>query len=184
MDFKTMSIKPNTTSAFTLPEVLVASGLGVLVALVVVAVSMQSSRSFVAIANYVEMDAHSQLALDAMSREIRQARSLTNFTSTSLSLLDQANQPLLYVYQSKPRQLVRVSGGETNVVLTDCDSLNFSNYQRNVISNTFDAYNPAYVTDTKLIQVTWVCSRRILGARANSESVQSAKIVLRNQNER
>jgi prepilin-type N-terminal cleavage/methylation domain-containing protein len=184
MDFKTTFIKSGNVSGFTLPEVLVASGLGALVALVVVAVSMQSSRSFVAIANYVEMDAHSQLALDTMSREIRQARSLTSFTPTSLSLMDQANHPLLYDYQSKPRKLVRVSGGLTNVVLTDCDKLTFSNYQRNVISNTFDAYNPAYVADTKLIQVTWVCSRRILGAKANSESVQSAKIVLRNQNER
>lgn len=184
MDCKTTSTKSHARSGFTLPEVLVASGVGLLAALVVVAVSIQSSRSFVSIANYVEMDAHSQLALDTMSREIRQARRLTSFTPTSLALLDQANNPLLYVYLSKPRELVRVSGAETNVVLTDCDSLTFSNYQRNVISNTFDAYVPAYVTDTKLIQVTWVCSRRILGAKANSESVQSAKIVLRNQNER
>jgi hypothetical protein len=167
-----------------LPEVLVASGIGVLLALMIVMVSMQSSRSFAAITNYVEMDQHSQIALDAMSREIRQARSLTNFTSTTLSLIDQNNKPLLYIYQPKEKTLYRVSGGQTSVVLTDCDSLAFSNYQRNVISNTFDAYSPAYVKDTKLIQVTWVCSRTILGAKANSESVQSAKIVLRNHNER
>jgi hypothetical protein len=33
----------------------------------------------------------------------------------------------------------------------------------------------------KLIQVSWICSRDILEARFNTESVQSAKIVIRNQ---
>ena len=75
---------------------------------------------------------------------------------------------------------MRVGGGTTNVYLTDCDSLEFANYQRTTISNTFDAYEPAFTTNTRLIQVTWTCSRRILGARMNTENVQSAKVVLRN----
>jgi hypothetical protein len=38
------------------------------------------------------------------------------------------------------------------------------------------------VTDAaKLVQVTWVCSRSILGKKVNTESVQSAKVVIRKQ---
>ena len=47
-------------------------------------------------------------------------------------------------------------------------------------SNTFDCYDPAYITNARVIQVTWRCSRPILGKKATTESVQSAKIVLRN----
>lgn len=168
------------TAAFTLMEVLIASGLALLALLIVSALSIYSSRSFVAIANYVDLDQQSQLALDKMSREIRQCRTLIGFSPTSLSLLDADNNIVRFTYQPENRALVGVWNGQTNVYLNNCDSLQFSKYQREVIPNTFDAYLPAYVTDTKLIQVTWVCSRQILGAKANSESVQSAKIVLRN----
>ena len=139
-----------------------------------------SSRSFVAMANYAELDQNSQLALDKMSREIRQAHRLTDYQPNSLTFLDADNKPLTFSYDADSRTLVRVRDGVTNVLLSGCDQLQFSKYQHTAISNTFDAYDPAYVTNTKLIQVSWVCSRKILGARVNTESVQSAKIALRN----
>ena len=48
------------------------------------------------------------------------------------------------------------------------------------VSNSFDCYAPATVANAKLVQVTWNCSRQILGNKANTESVQSAKIAIRN----
>lgn len=165
---------------FTLVEVMVASALGFLALMVVGMLSWYSSRSFAAIANYVELDQTSQLALDKMSRELRQAHRVTDFTPTSISCVDVDNNPLLFNYDPDTRSLLRISGGQTNTLLTGCDSLQFAKYQHTAISNTFDAYDPAYVTNTRLIQVTWTCSRKILGARADSESVQSAKIALRN----
>jgi hypothetical protein len=151
-----------------------------MVVTVVAMLSFFSSRSFVAVTNYVSMDQQSQLALDNMSREIREVHRLTAYSPTSLTFEDADSNPLQYFYDPDSRALMRVSGGLTNALLTDCDSLQFSIYQRNVISNTFDAYDPSYVTDAKLIQVNWTCSRQILGAKANTESVQSAKITIRN----
>jgi len=169
-----------TNAGFTLLEVMVASAIALVVLLVVVSLSWYSGRSFVAVANYVDLDQASQLALDKMSREIRQAHRVTDFSPTSISLLDVDNNPLNFFYDPGARTLGRVSGGQTNVMLTGCDFLQFAKYQHTAISNTFDAYDPAYVTNTRLIQVTWKCSRQILGAKVNTESVQSAKIALRN----
>jgi hypothetical protein len=160
--------------------VIVASGLGLIVMLAVMLLSLYSSRSFVAIANYVNMDQTSQLALDRMAREIREAQRVIAFSGTSLTLVDADKKPLQFVYDPAQRTLNRIKAGITNVYLTDCDSLQFSKYQRTTISNTFDAYQPAYVTNSRLIQVTWTCSKKILGARMNTESVQSAKVVIRN----
>jgi len=167
-------------AGFTLVEVMVASTLALLVVAAIGSLSWYSSRSFAAIANYVDLDQASQLALDKMSQEVRQACQLVNYSPTSLSLLDVDKNPLQFIYDPEARTLVRVSNGETNRLLTGCDFLQFSKYQHTTISNTFDAYDPAYLTNTRLIQVTWVCSRKILGAKVNTESVQSAKIALRN----
>jgi len=168
------------TRAFTLIEVMIASSLALLALLAIGLLSWYSSRSFAAIANYVELDQKSHLALDKLSREVRQARRLINFSPTELTLLDINNEPLQFIYQSDSRTLLRVSGGESNLLLSGCDFLEFSKYQHTPISNTFDAYEPAYLTNSKLIQVSWSCSRKILGAKVNTESVQSSKIALRN----
>jgi hypothetical protein len=170
----------HSNSAFTIIEVMVASALGLLGCLAIMLLTVFSSRSFIAIANYVHMDERSQLALDKMSLEIRQTRRLIEFTPTALTFQDADNNPLRFHYDEKARQLLRIQGGMTNVFLNDCDSLQFSKFQRTPISNSFDAYQTANVTNTKLVQVTWTCSRKILGAKMNTESVQSSKICIRN----
>src|SRR5438552_1324462 len=90
-----------SNSAFTLVELMTASTLGLLAALVVGLLSFYSSRSFVALANYVNMDQQSQLALDKMSKEIRQSHGLTGFSSTTLTFKDAANQSVTFYYEPK-----------------------------------------------------------------------------------
>ena len=182
MDSKITYTSPRRKAAYTLIEVMVASALGLLTVTVVAMLFWFSSRSFAATANYVALDQNSQLALDKMSREVRQARKLVGYSSTSLNLLDVDNNPLEFVWDKDSRRLMRISGDQTNTLLTGCDFLQFSKYQRNTISNTFDAVETAVVTNTKLIQVSWTCSRKIFGAtvNTNTESVQSSKITLRN----
>ena len=176
----TVSTKPPPNAAFTLFELMVASSLGLLMATVLLALSLFCSRSFAAIANYVSLDQASQLALDKMSREIRQAHKLTAYSPTSLTFDDVDGKVLQFTYDPDSRTLLRISEGQTNALLPGCDSLSFSIFQRTPKEGTFDCYDPASVTDTKLIQVTWKCSRSILGAKVNTESVQSSKITLRN----
>jgi hypothetical protein len=87
-----------------------------------------------------------------------------------------------YTYSPTARTLVRTANGTTRTLLEECDQLRFSIFQRNPINGTYDYYettdNPAI---TKIVQLSWVCSRDILGKQANTESVQSAKVVIRKQ---
>ena len=184
MDCRITSINPLRTkgaqAGFTLVEIMMASGLGAMAMLVILLLSLYSSRSFAAIANYVDMDERSQLTLDKMSREIRQAHRLVAYTPTSITIEDGKGAPVNFNYDADSRTLVRTAAGISTTNLTECDTLRFSNYQGTIRSNTFDAYNEMFVTNSRLIQVTWTCSRSILGAKMNTESVQSAKIVIRN----
>ncbi len=158
---------------------LFAVAVGSLILAALMSLSSFSGLSFAAMANYADLDRYSRITLDVMSEQIRETRSLTNFSATSLSFTDHDGQPLDFVYDAGARVLKRVKGGEERILLRECDFLKFEMFQRNPIPGQFSVYSATTVATCKLIQVTWHCSRSIIGARLNTETVQSAKIVIR-----
>jgi hypothetical protein len=166
--------------AFTLVELMVAAAAGLLSATVIAVLLYFTSRSFVAATNYTDMSLASRMCVDSMSRTIRQASLVTAHTTNSLTVRDKSGNSTQYTFNPNNHTLLSVSGGQTTTYLTGCDTLQFWIYQRTPISNTFDCYKPANVTNTKLVQVTWKCSRQILGAKVNTETMETAKICLRN----
>ena len=182
MEFNRISTRPKRRlSGFTLPEVLVASGLSGIVLMALAAASMFTARSFSSISNHHELDQKSRVALDRMTKLIRQSDSLTAYEPTSMTFNHGTNGVLQYTYLPVRRELVETIGNSIRVVLTECDHVNFRVFQRNTASNTFNQF-PAVVglSDAKLVQMKWTCSRKILGTKFNVEHAQSAKIVLRN----
>jgi prepilin-type N-terminal cleavage/methylation domain-containing protein len=174
--------------AFTLVEVMVATALALLVVLGTTAFTIYMSRSYVALTNYSDLDERGQLAVDKFTQQVRQVKQLTSYSAntngsiTGLTFKDYDDATLLFAYDPSAKTLSRVKGGVTNVFLSGCDSLSFSLYQRTPQPFTFDAVTTAVATNCKLVEVTWVCSRNILrGDKRNTESVQSAKVVLRQQ---
>ncbi len=171
---------PKRRLAFTLIEVLIASAVSLVLAGILAIFFSFTLRSFAAMTNYADMNQRSQLALDKMSKDIRQARSLTAYSTNSLTFLDANNKTLQYTFDPSKGTLVRVSGGVTTTYLTNCDSLQFWMYQHTPMSNSFNCYVPAAATNARVIQVTWHCSRKILGTKATTESTESATLSLRN----
>jgi prepilin-type N-terminal cleavage/methylation domain-containing protein len=181
MECKNIYIRAGNREAFTLIELMVATALSLVVATAIAILAYFASRSFVAMTHYTEMGQLSRLALDKMSMEIRQASQLTAYSAHSLSLKDVNGDPLQFTYDPTTRKLERVRGGTDITYLTDCDALQFSIYQHTMKSNTFDCYDPAYLTNARVIGVSWSCSRPILGLRATTDSMQSTKITFRNR---
>jgi prepilin-type N-terminal cleavage/methylation domain-containing protein len=187
MDCTITSTSKARYHGFTLVEMLVATAVGGLVLAAVMAMSLFSARSFAAISNYVDLDIKSRTALDTMTSDIRQASDLFNASSNSLSfhLVDigtGATNVLQYTYDPSGKTLKRslVNLGQTTTLLTNCTFMRFALFQRNSITNSYEQYDAASVATCKLIQLTWVCSRDVLKGRlVNTESVQSAKVVMR-----
>jgi prepilin-type N-terminal cleavage/methylation domain-containing protein len=169
-------------AAFTLVEMLVALGVGAILMAAVMQVVFYTGRSFAALMNYTELDKSSRNALDQMIYKIRQADELKSFSSNRLVFSYSKTNELIYEYSPAARTLSETLQGRTRTLLTGCDVIDFEIFQRNTAAGTFDQF-PATLTNSavKLVQLNWTCSRTMLGARVNSESVQSAKIVLRNQ---
>ena len=158
---------------------MIAMTIATIVGVIIATFAIFSARSFVEMADYADMNQDSQMALDKMFKDIRQTKVLTSYSSNELDFLDLSGNPLTFVYTN--HLLSRISGNQTTVLLSNCNSLEFWAYQHTMISNTFDCYTEAVPANARVIQVTWSCSRRILGnPKATTESIQSAQIVMRN----
>ena len=164
--------------AMTLPEMMVAMGVGFLILTVMAMVFMTSARSFAAMSNYVEMDANSRNALDHLTREIRQAGNLVEFSPThlKLSVAGQTNSFLVFDWNSASGQLTEWETGEsyTNILLSQCDQLSFALYDSAFLPST-------NLLTSKGVSVSWTCSRTILGNKITSEDMQQALIIMRNK---
>jgi Tfp pilus assembly protein PilW len=191
MDYKhtfTKSRLALRNSGMTLIEVVVAMGIGIAVLAVIGSLALWSGKSFAAMANYADLDNASRNALDRMTSEVREVQGLISYAESAnekeLVLRDSDGQPLYFRYNPGSKTLTKVKNGNTETLLKDCTTLNFNLYQRNNVSNTFNQYQVASGTNAaltcKVIQVNWICSRRLLPTTLlNSESVQTAKIVIR-----
>ena len=157
---------------------MLGTGIGSLVLVAAAQLTVFTARSFVAIMNYSEMQGDSRNALDIITQEIRQANSLTSYSTTNLTF-DLGGTPLSYTYDPTAKTLTRSRGAENKTLLRQCDTLNFSIYQRNPVGGTYDQYPTATAATCKLVQLYWICSRKVMGTRLNTETIRSAKIVIR-----
>lgn len=216
----------------TLVDVLFAIGLTGLLMVVIVGVMQFSGRSFLCLANYIELDDRNRLAIDNLTRDLREC-SRVKYCSTNLLALEGTDGLTVY-YEHSPQKktLTRwkapnsvapgkskstglqlgngnpaavagaagleagpddaVAGGKSSeaaaaqsgkleTLLTGCETLSFRLYKRNTITNTYEQFPASLPTEAKVVDIAWKCTRSILGINANSEAVQTAKIVIRKQ---
>jgi len=158
----------------------------------VVALSIFSAQNFSAVTNYVNMDDQSRNALDLISREIRNASALINTNGSQTLVLTNATlaQSTTINFNSSAGTLTLAKTGQpTKTLLTGCSTFNFSLFNRRPITNAYSFYastNSSGVGDVlfcKVINMNWKCTRSIGGMRTNlnTEVVQTAQVVLRNQ---
>jgi hypothetical protein len=181
--------------AFTLPEIMVASSVGLIVLAAVGFMSIYASRSSVAVINYTDLEAKSRYALDVISRELRQASAVLSFQSSStlksltLTNMDQGASIVL-TYDVNARTLALDKTGVSRMtVLTECDRWDYGLYQRTpLVTSTNVVYylatNGSGTLDPKLcklVDLSWKCSRFVTAQRLSTESVQAAQFVLRNK---
>jgi Tfp pilus assembly protein PilW len=184
MDFKITSFSKacRRTTAMSILELMVAMFVGFMALAAVSMLSVYTIRSFAALSNYVELDKNSRNTLDHMTQLIREADGVLNYNSHNVTL-SYHNLPMSFTYTPDTKQLVLTqTDGTQKVLLKNCDFLDFQIFQRNSVSGTYDQY-PVTINESaaKIIQVSWICSKSLIGNLINSESVQSAKIVIRKQ---
>ena len=166
----------------TLIEVMIATSIGTLILAVAGTLMVYNARSLAALSNYADLDRYSRGAVDRLSQDIRQATNIVSFTATELEFnASRGRSNITYTFSPGNRTLVRQQGNNREILLHECDALTFTVYGRNNVSNTWDQFVVTNAAGAKLIKLNWTCSRTILGQAVNTESVQTAKIVMRKQ---
>jgi len=187
MFIKTAS-KPN--GAWTLVEMMVGVSIFSIASLALMTVFMFSIRSYAAMANYAVLDQKNRQAMDQLTYEIRQAKKVvdytSNATSSSLILTNGAGVQVTYTFDAGNQQVRRDgSDGTSSILLTNCNLLNFSLFMRPPTNGTFDVYpvnmGSNWQQMVKVIQLSWKTSMSVPPAEITSEDIQTARIVIRKQ---
>lgn len=181
--------RTETRSAWTLVEMVAALGVFSIAGLALCTIFVYSIRSFAALNNYCTLDRANRQAMDLLTGEIRQAKQVTDYSTNGASALTIVNgygQTITYTFSPTTKQMLRSDGTTTQVLLTNCSLLNFSLFCRAPITNSFDSYPVAtnnWQQTVKVVQFTWKTSMSLPNAQVNSENVQTARVVIRKQDD-
>lgn len=170
------------TAGMTIAEALVSMCVVMLILLALCAFSMFSTRSFATMYNYVDLDDANRIAMDTLTRDVRQCKRVIDCTASRLILEDPNGDTLGYIYDPMARTLSRTNNTTiARVLLKQCDRILFKIGQRNTVAGGYDVYAAATPATAKVVNVSWLCSRTLFGRKENTESVQTARIVIRKQ---
>jgi len=182
-----MSIRfaPRGQRAWTLVEALVAMGIFSVAAAILMSLYMFSSRGMASLYNYAMLDQYNRQAMDQLTREIRQAKRVTAYSTNSISIINGDGVSVTYAFIPSSKKMIRAaSDGTGSVLLNNCSLLSFQLFQRNPHDGSYDIFPVAtnsWQTTVKVIQLTWKTSIRLPTGVANSENIQTARIVIRKQ---
>ncbi len=176
-------------AGWTLPEMMISVAIGTLILASVLSVYIFTSRTLDATINYEELDRQSRNSLDLMSADIRQCGALTSYATNSLSFTNLDGSLLRYTWDNS-NYLTYTNASSTlagcprgGTLLKGCSYLAFTIFQRNPVSGTTMTFTPCSTTNValaKVIVMDWVCHRTNYITLNDTESVQTAKVVMRN----
>lgn len=170
------------TAGFTLVEVLVSMALSAVILTAVMTTFVMLGRSGYNAGSYSIMEAQSRRALEMFSEDARMASNITWASSTSILLtVDRlsGSSSVTYAYNSTDKTFTRtVTGGSGPLILVR-DVTSFA-YRRYKVVNGVE-YTAANDLETKQIQITLRTVRSANTVVDATNSVLSARVVLRNK---
>ncbi len=186
--FIKLPFKRRSKLGWTLVEIMVATGLFSISSIALGTIFIFSIKSFASMANYSGLDRENRAAMDILTREIRQAKLVTGYVTNSagnsLSIRNGDGQDVTYSFSKANQQFNRTVNGYSSMLLTNCNLLSFNLFQRTPQGSNFGMFPIAYGNYTqsvKVVQLTWRTSRQVPSGPVNSENIQTARIVIRKQ---
>lgn len=177
-----------STRAWTLVEMMVAVAVFSIASAALASLFLYSIKGFASLANYAMLDRENREAMDFLSKEIRQATDVTAYNSNalgnSITIRDVNRQAVTYSFNAAQKHLVRTSGEGSRVLLTNCNLMEFSLFQRNPSNGNYGVFPIAagnWTQSVKVVQLTWKTARYVPSGPVNSENIQTARIVIRRQ---
>jgi hypothetical protein len=172
------------SSGFAVPAMLLNVTLGSLLVLGTGSFGLSSMHKLASMASYPNLNNQSQGASSLIAQDVRRASSVESASSDQIVLsvrLAEGIGTVAYTYDAVRHTLTRTDGRTTQTLLSDVDCFAFSLFQRPAADAAFNTLAPATTPNAKIVACHWSCSRKLAGAKLDSETVQIAPMVLRNR---
>ena len=184
-----IKLSPKTRRAWTLVEMMVAVGIFSLAGIGLMGLYLFSVKSMASMYNYCLLDQYNRQAMDQLTREIRQATMVLNYTTNSITIRaatsDGSTSDVTYSFSPSTKKMLRTSSdGTSKALLNDCSLLSFQLFTRCPSNGVFGSFPVAinnWSNTVKVLQLTWKTSMSLPTGNVNSENVQTARIVIRKQ---
>ena len=183
-------IAPKACRGWTLLEMMVAVGIFTLCGMALMGTYIFSVKSMASMYSYAMLDACNRQAMDQLTREIRQSKNVLAYTTNSITILTakddgSAGPTVRYSFDEAGKRMLRSSSAEgTRTLLNNCSLLQFQLFTRCPSNSVFGSFPVAmnnWSNTVKVLQLTWKTSIVQPTGIANSENVQTARIVIRKQ---
>lgn len=167
---------------FTLVETMVSTGISVFVMGTMMISFVIINRAFNAMGNYADLDKQSRNTLSLMARDIRQAGALTNWTTNGLWFTNQDGGFLTYTYSTNGNILSYTNSSTSmgGTLLSNCTAITFTLFQRTPTNGTMSFVTASNAASAKGILMTFTCMRTNYLNLTDSETIETASIVMRN----
>lgn len=169
---------------FTLVEVMISAGLGAFILAAVLSTFLMMGRSGANLQNYSDMESQARKALEIFAEDVRQASNVTWNSSVSMTLTVNS-VTTVYEYDSSTATFYRRVPGETRTLITGVTSGSFVFTAYNVNGTSLSLASTSDRTtansSTKQVQISLQASRSNTTVVAATNTVLSARFILRNK---
>jgi Tfp pilus assembly protein PilW len=171
------------TAGFTLVEIMIGAALSAFVLAGVLTTFLFLSRSGANIQNYSDMESEARRALETFAEDVRQARAI-QWTSNVSVTLKVNSADITYVYSSSTRSFSRNDAAGPRILISGITPGSFAFTSYNVRGAELPLVSAAHLTaastNTKLLQISLEVSRTNQTVVAATNTVLSARFILRN----
>jgi hypothetical protein len=130
--------------------------------------------------------------MDLLTSEIREASQVTDYTTNadmaSITIVTGTTNAhnVTYLFTRASKQLVRndTTDGSHSVLLNNCSMLSFQLFMRTPVAQSYNVTNVAvapWAQTVKVVQLSWKTSMTLPNGVGNSENIQTARVVIRKQ---
>jgi prepilin-type N-terminal cleavage/methylation domain-containing protein len=182
---------PRARQGWTLLEMMIAVGIFSLVGMSLMGTYMFSVKTMASMYSYALLDAYNRQAMDQLTWEIRQSKKVLAYTTNSITILavnptNGVESTIKYQFSPTKKKMVRqnLSDNTSKLLLDNCSLLQFDLFTRCPSNAVFGAFPVAvnnWSNTVKVLQLTWKTAVTKPDGIINSENVQTARIVIRKQ---
>jgi hypothetical protein len=181
---KTFQRLRRQTAGFTLVEVSITSGIGLMIAAGILSTYIVASRGFNAITNYWEIHSDGRMAVDRFAADMRATYQITSFSTNGPLVVRvpvnfnnngavQSHKTVTYSYANGALNRTDSTTGKTSMLATNIYALKFQLYNR--VGN-----KETVVANAKAISLE-LFLRKYTAGKAQTEDFLSARLDMRNK---